>query len=159
MVAILFSAISSSTLADTLAGIYLGGGVWDSEFTGDIGTDGIDVEDELGLEDENQNYFFIALEHPIFFLPNFRLYFSEFETEGDGIISVDALFDDIIFSADEAVVTQLDAEHTDATIYYEILTTIYPLISALRLEIMKEQHRFLVTIAAKMKSISMNGFL
>ena len=127
LIALIFNAYSMPVAADKIIGLRLGGGIWNSEFEGDIGTDQIDIEEELGMETENQYYYYLALEHPVFFIPNFQFSYSEIGTTGDGTLNTQAQFDNIVFSTTEALRTQLDANYKEVTFYYEIFDDEYTL--------------------------------
>jgi len=111
-----------SAQADTIFGIYAGGGTQNFDFTGDFedntSTSGdIDLEDDLNLSDESGTYVYIAIEHPIPFLPNVLLTSVEIDQSGSGTFT--RTFDGINFTG--AVDSTVDLSHTDATFYYELL--------------------------------------
>ena len=112
----------STAQADTIFGVYAGGGTQKFDFTGDFEDDtttsgDIDLEDDLNLGDESGTYVYIAIEHPVPFLPNILLTSVEIDQSGSG--SVTQTFDGIDFSGD--VDSTVDLSHTDATLYYELL--------------------------------------
>jgi len=111
----------SAAQADTIFGVYAGGGTQKFDFTGDFkddtSTSDIDLEDDLNLSDESGTYVYIAIEHPIPFLPNVLLTSIEIDQSGSG--SVTQTFDGINFTGD--VDSTVDLSHTDATFYYELL--------------------------------------
>ncbi len=111
---------SNLAQADTVFGVYAGGGSWNTAYSGDVGVSDIDVEDVLNLDDEGRNFFYVAIEHPIPLVPNIRLQRTDISTKGSGEITSEMIFGDKSFS-DEAVSTEVDLSHTDATLYYEIL--------------------------------------
>lgn len=111
--------LSTVANADTL-GFRIGANVWQPEFTGDVqsGTDALDLEDDLGYDDdESNNSFYVALEHPIPLIPNVMLARTELEIKGSSTSTFD--FDGISFSG--TIDSTTDLSHTDATLYYEIL--------------------------------------
>ena len=111
--------VAAPTFADTLFGVYAGGGHWNTEYSGDIGQDGINVEQDLDLSDKGNNFFYIAIEHPVPLFPNIKLQRTDLETDGDGSIKVASQFNDVFFEGN--VATHIDLSHTDITLYYEIL--------------------------------------
>lgn len=120
LAAICFVSIPLAS-ADTIFGLYAGGGNWNTNYSGDIGTDGIDVEDDLSLDEAGRNFFYIAIEHPIPFLPNIKLQRTDIKTDGDGTLTApSSQFDQLSFLAGD-VFTEVDLSHTDITFYYEIL--------------------------------------
>jgi hypothetical protein len=65
-------------IADVL-GVSVGGGSWQASPEGDIGRTDINLESTLNLDEENNQFVFVAIEHPIPILPNIRLQHSEME--------------------------------------------------------------------------------
>lgn len=111
--------------ADTVFGVYAGAYSWKADYSGDINdTDAdqtADLEDELGLSDESNSVFYIAIEHPVPVLPNVRVQHTALDSSSNGRLTSDFTFDDVDFTASEAIQTDLDFTHTDLTLYYEVL--------------------------------------
>ena len=65
---------STNLQADTL-GLYVSAGSWSPDISGFVSDNGenINVEDELGFDDDSSNVFSVALEHPVFMLPNIKI--------------------------------------------------------------------------------------
>jgi len=110
-----------------IAGLYAGGGVWQSSPTGTLGNTGISLDNTLNFDEENSNYFFIALEHPIPLLPNLRLSRTDLEWAGQGTVPAGTSLDEVVFPIDQAVAADLDLSHTEITFYYEVLDNIIDL--------------------------------
>jgi len=122
--AVLAASLPFSAQADTILGIYVGAGAQQFSFTGDIGdgsNDTFDIEDQLGLDDESGNYFYVALEHPIPLLPNIKLAHTEMTQSASNTLSDAIDFDNENFGSGETIDTDIDISHTDATLYYELL--------------------------------------
>jgi outer membrane protein len=116
------SAIATSANADTIFGLYAGGGVWNSSYDGDVGTDEVPITaSELGLDSNNSNFFYVALEHPVPVLPNVRLAKTGISTDGSATVSREFTFEDLVVPADVNTETSLDLSHTDVTLYYELM--------------------------------------
>ena len=67
--------MTGTAQADFL-GLYVGGGVWDHDPSGDfssVGSPSIGLEDDLGMGSETEGYFYVAFEHPIPLVPNLRI--------------------------------------------------------------------------------------
>jgi len=113
--------------SDTIFGIYAGGGVWSTDVDGDFtfvgvgGNDEIDISSDLDLDGENNSVLYVALEHPLPFIPNIKLQRSEMQFEGSTTLSKQVEFDEIVFPINEVVDSSIDLSHTDASFYYEIL--------------------------------------
>ena len=122
----LLATLTATPLLATadIAGLYAGTGVWQSSPTGTLGNTSISLENTLNFDEENSNYFFIALEHPIPLLPNLRLTRTDLEWAGQGVVSAGTSLDEVVFPSDQAVAADLDLSHTEVTFYYEILDNI-----------------------------------
>ena len=125
----LLATLTATPLLATadIAGLYAGAGVWQSSPTGTLGNTSISLENTLNFDEENSNYFFIALEHPIPLLPNLRLTRTDLEWAGQGVVSAGTSLDEVVFPSDQAVAADLDLSHTEVTFYYEILDNIVDL--------------------------------
>lgn len=127
LAAVMFTA-SSSTQADVL-GVYAGGGLWQTDLSGDVGDAGqpaADLED-LGLDDEDSNFFYVALEHPIPIIPNARLQLNDINLSNTATVSQSFVIDGDTFTAGTEVASDIDLTHTDATLYYEVLDNVVSL--------------------------------
>ena len=110
-----------------IAGLYVGAGVWQSSPAGTLGNTSISLDNTLNFEEENSNYLFIALEHPIPLLPNLRLSRTDLEWAGKGTVSAGTSLDEVVFPIDQAVAADLDLSHTEITFYYEVLDNVIDL--------------------------------
>lgn len=106
--------------ADTVFGIYAGAGSWQSDYNGKAGDPAITLK-ELGVQEHHNNYFYVAIEHPIPFLPNIKLSHTNISSAQTATITQDFTIGDTTYIADEEVSTDFDLSHRDATLYYEIL--------------------------------------
>ena len=81
-----------------IAGLSAGVGTWQSSPSGTLGSTSISLENTLNFDEENSNYLFIALEHPIPLLPNLRL-----SRTGSGVgraghvVSAGTRLDEVVF--------------------------------------------------------------
>lgn len=116
-------ATSPLAFSDTVLGIYAGGGVWQSDFSGEIGDVnqfGADLED-LGLEDQDNNYYYVALEHPVPLVPNIRIQSTDISMSETSTLSQQFTLGGLNYTASTEVISDVDFSHLDATLYYEIL--------------------------------------
>ena len=88
--------------ADAL-GLYAGVGVWQADADNRIDVDALSADD-IKLGDDNSNFAYIALEHPIPLIPNVRLQQVDIDLNGNGAAALD-----------------IDMTHQDAILYYEFL--------------------------------------
>lgn len=110
-----------TSMADTVLGVYAGGGVWIQEYNGDIGRSRISVDNDLSLDDSTRGYFYLAIEHPIPIVPNVKFQYTNIDTDGDGRVNAGDVFDDVNFPNAEDVASDVDLSFADLTLYYELL--------------------------------------
>lgn len=120
-------ALSPIVQADT-AGFEIGGYQWTPDYSGNVAVnDGsqqgtnLDLEDDLGFSDDSHNVIWLSLEHPLPFLPNFKLVSSDFDTSAASILTRDISFGNESFTVNENVATRIDFSNTEYTLYYELL--------------------------------------
>jgi len=114
--------LSQNAIADTMFGVYAGAGTWQQNFSGDIrsGVSDIDVEDDLGIKDDMNNVFYLALEHPLPVLPNLKLNYVDLSINADSVLSRTIEFNDVIFSTGSALSSDVEIKQGDAIAYYEL---------------------------------------
>ncbi|MCO4799007.1 MAG: TIGR04219 family outer membrane beta-barrel protein [Colwelliaceae bacterium] len=113
----LATLICSTAHADTLAGLYIGGQIWDNQATGIFGESNNQVD--FNLDDKQQGSFFIAVEHPIPFIPNAKISKTSLETQGNTILDSEITFDDKTFATGSLVDSGFNVSYMDYTLYYE----------------------------------------
>jgi outer membrane protein len=120
----LLAAIAATAVplahADTVLGVYAGFGSWDATYDGQAGDPSITLKD-LGVKDQKNRYYYIALEHPVPLLPNIRLMHTDIVNKQSAVISKTFTIDGTTFTAKDTVSSEFDLTHTDASFYYEIL--------------------------------------
>ncbi len=126
---LLAASLPLSAHADTL-GVFVGGALWTQEPSGqfadsDLGSNCtltcIDMQSDLGLEEEDSEMYWVALEHPIPILPNIRLEKTDLQGSGVNTLSRDIAFDGEVFTANTTITSDFDLSHTDYVLYYELL--------------------------------------
>lgn len=115
--------VSPLALSDTILGIYAGGGVWQTDFSGNVGDTNMPGADlgDLGLDEQDNDFYFVALEHPVPLIPNIRLQHNAISMSETGTVSQTFVLDGDPYVVSQEVVSNFDFSHTDATLYYEIL--------------------------------------
>jgi len=106
--------------ADTVLGIYAGVGSWSSDYDGHVGDPSVTLDD-LGVKKHSNNYYYIALEHPIPLVPNIMLEHTSINSKQTAAISKTFTIDGTTYVANDTIASDFDLTHTDATLYYEIL--------------------------------------
>ena len=125
--AVLTSAVLAApmTQADTILGLYAGYGIWQADVDGTAKESGtassLDINDSFGSVDDDYNFFYVALEHPVPVVPNIMLQVTDVAIDKAGTLSSNVTLDGTNFTASTAVTTSIDFSHTDATLYYELL--------------------------------------
>lgn len=109
---------SGASQADTIFGIYAGAGSWSADLEGSIGKPSASLSD-LGADNENNRYFYIAIEHPVPVIPNVKLQHNKISSSQSGNTTGFTLGDTNIAAGD--VRSTIDLSSTDATFYYELL--------------------------------------
>lgn len=115
MLAVLMTA---NVQADTV-GLYLGGQIWHSETSGAFGEK--NALTDFNLKNELQANYFIAIEHPLPFLPNVRISSTTLDTSGKTNSAQAFSFSGSDFIANDLITANYDASYVDYTFYYELL--------------------------------------
>jgi outer membrane protein len=123
------AAFALDASADTVFGVYAGAGTWLQKASGDVmsGDASVDLDKDLGLDDEQNNVFFLALEHPVPLLPNVRLQYMDIGFSGSSTLNREIDFNGATFPITTAVKTDIQATQTAATLYYEMLDNVVSL--------------------------------
>lgn len=83
----------------------------------DLGT--VDFSGDLGFDEQNANVFYLVLEHPLGVVPNIRFQHTQLDIEEKSTLGRDISYEDIIFSADQAIFSDLDLSHNDISVYWQ----------------------------------------
>ena len=114
--ALVAALMSSNAHADAL-GLFIGAGSWDHDSSGDFGTVGdtvIDVESDLGYDDESDTYVWAAFEHFVPLVPNIRIEAASMEHAGS---ASSVTFNGQSLTGD----SEISLDTTDAILYYRLL--------------------------------------
>lgn len=127
LAASLLSLASTAVTANPIFDVYAGASYWNQNYDGFVrdldatANTEIDLENDLGFDDDDGNVFYVAFEHPIPLIPNIRLQQTSLETDANGSVSQNFEFNGEMFSISDDVASSIDLSHTDATFYWEIL--------------------------------------
>ena len=115
-------AASSAASAD-FVGIYTGAERWNYDIDGSMrsGSDNVDLNQDLGFSDDDDNVYYLAFEHPVPFLPNVKVQQNNLKGSAIGSASQTFTFDDVTFIQDSELTSGYDLSHVDYTLYYELL--------------------------------------
>ena len=111
-------SLTIPTYADTLAGIYIGGQIWQNEASGEFGESG--EQANFNFSDEQQGSFYVAFEHPLPFIPNAKIASTSLSTEGFTTLDREISFDNKTFAMGSEVNANFDVSYIDYTLYYEL---------------------------------------
>lgn len=106
--------------ADTILGWRVGANAWQQQYSGSVqsGPSVVDLENDLGYDEETGYNLYVSFEHPIPLLPNAMLQRTKIDADARGDVT-GFVFDGNIYSGE--VRSSMDLTHTDATLYYELL--------------------------------------
>lgn len=115
--------------ADTIFGVYAGGGSWLADHNGgaQAGAVELDFDDDLGLNTDSNFFAYVAVEHPIPFVPNIRIQHTDISQSASNDLTRTVEFNGQSFSADTPISSRLDLGITDAVLYYEVLDNVVSL--------------------------------
>jgi outer membrane protein len=117
--ALLMAGAANADIIGATAGVQYWNQGWDGGFNS--GSGGLDLNTDLGLDDDNGVSFYAALEHPIPLIPNVMLRKTQLEISGSNVLDDNKSYKGANFASGETIYSTIDLSHTDATIYYEIL--------------------------------------
>lgn len=121
--------VGSTAQADRIFGVYAGVGGWQQETSGDLQSTGslVDVQDDLGIEDDTNQLAYVAIEHPLPALPNVRAQFNGIDVGGNEVLNRSIEINGTEFSFAEAVTSEIQLTQADAVFYYELLDSVVSL--------------------------------
>lgn len=153
-------AVAAGAQADAI-GVRFGAYAWQPDYDGTVKSGGeqVDVNNDLGLDDDDASVFFIAIEHPVPLLPNVLIQRTQLDTKATQRLTRTFTFDDVTYTASDTVKTDLDLSHTDATFYYEILDNWAELDIGLTVRAFDDGVKLTATNAAKTSSADIDTVL
>lgn len=129
ILAAIVASLPLSSMAATILGFQVGGGIWEHDPSGSISTDldsagvNADLKNDLKLQEKGEGYTYFAFEHPVPVIPNFKYVNTNLTTSGSGAAGF--TFNSVPYTT--AVDTNLDLTQTDYILYYEILDNVVSL--------------------------------
>lgn len=119
VVGILTSTVSAAPLID----VDLGVGAWAPGISGHINASNnqeVDLDKDLGLEADKGLYLYAEVDHPIFFLPDFKVRYQSLVANGSGTVNVTTEYAGVTLNKDEKIDTKFDLSYTDFILNYEL---------------------------------------
>ena len=139
--------------ADTVFGLYAGAQLWNMDGDGTFGNADQSSDGQVDFKGENQNVFYVAIEHPIPFVPNVKFKSTDLEDQGSG--NVNFTFEGINFIGQ--VAADVDFSHQDIILYYEILDNLVSL--DVGLNVMQMDGHVTVTDGTQTESVEFDGYI
>lgn len=157
------SLLGTSAHADFI-GVTAGANYWDYDIAGTaryktkLSSNDIDVNRDLGYDNGSGGVYYLALEHPVPFLPNIRLTYTDIDESANGTLSKTVQYGNIIFQANEAVNSQVQLKQTDITLYYSLLDNVANLDLGLNAKYIDSQGRITGAISGT-QDASVSGWV
>lgn len=109
---------ASSATADTIAGVCIGAQGWNTSTSGGFADSSSTAN--FNFDDETNGAAYIAVEHPVPFLPNLKVNYTGLDTSGVTNLESSFTFDGNLYTAESDVTTNADITSTDIILYYEL---------------------------------------
>lgn len=114
--------LHTNTVGADFVGINIGAGhSLFSSFNSNNGGTSINLNDDLGINDESQTSLTLILEHPIPVLPNIRYQGFALDSTGSSTLDSDLNLNGETFSSGNRVSSNFDLSHDDIVLYYQLL--------------------------------------
>jgi len=84
----------------------------------------IDVNDDLGYNDDSLGSYYFSFEHPVPVLPNIRISRTDIDTSANGRLGRSVVYGDTTFALNEDVSSEFRLDQTDITMYYQLFDTV-----------------------------------
>jgi len=110
--------MSMSAQSDTIAGIYAGAQAWQTDTTGGFADSSNTAN--FNFADETNTSFYVAVEHPLPFIPNIKVARTTLDNSGTTALDTSFTFDGELYTANSTVDTTIDLTATDFILYYEL---------------------------------------
>ncbi len=111
------SLLSGTAYADAI-GVYAGAQLWNSDADGLFGEQNQQID--FNLDTNKKGSYFIALEHPLPFIPNIKVASTNLDTNGLTVLDTDFTFGGVTFPAGSSATSALNINYIDYTLYYEL---------------------------------------
>jgi outer membrane protein len=99
-------------------GLEVGGGYFLAEVDGDV-VAGVDVKNDLDIEDIGSPYFYFNFEHALPLVPNLRVARTHIDEESQGRLDQTFTYKGRSFTTGQVVLNKVDFSHTDITLYHD----------------------------------------
>ncbi|WP_338518741.1 TIGR04219 family outer membrane beta-barrel protein [Alteromonas gracilis] len=110
--------VSTASQADTIAGVYVGAQMWQTDTSGGF-ADSSSTTD-FSFDDETNTALYVAFEHPVPFIPNVKINRTSLDNSGTTVLSTNFTFDGELYTANSEVDSDVEIDATDFILYYEL---------------------------------------
>lgn len=117
--ALLAATVIAPVQADTLLGAYVGAQGWNMGVDGGFSQN--ESQADFSFDDKTNANLYVALEHPVPFLPNIKVSRTGLDTAGFATVETAFQFGDRVYLANTDLITDIEMTGTDFILYYEIL--------------------------------------
>lgn len=120
---------ATASRADTL-GAWVGASYWNFDISGTARykstnpADDIDVNKDLGYNDDSLTTLYAVLEHPAPLIPNIRLASTRIDSAANGTLSSNFTWGDITYTLNEPVQSTVKLDQIDLTLYWRLLDNV-----------------------------------
>ncbi|MCW8109622.1 TIGR04219 family outer membrane beta-barrel protein [Alteromonas ponticola] len=118
LTASLATLLSAPVMADTVAGLYVGGQGWQTDTSGSFAD--TNSLANFNFDDETNTAFYVAVEHPLPLIPNLKVNHTSLDSQGKTTLQSDFTFNGTTYLAETGVSTLSDITTTDFILYYEL---------------------------------------
>ena len=120
--AVLAGIFTSAASAAPLIDVDLGIGGWAPGISGDIkgSSDDVALDGNLGMDADMGLYLYAEVDHPIFFLPDFKIRRQSLMASGSGVVNATTEYAGVTLTKGENVDTELDLSYTDFVLNYQL---------------------------------------
>ncbi|MEZ5543577.1 MAG: TIGR04219 family outer membrane beta-barrel protein [Pseudomonadota bacterium] len=131
VLALVLPLVAAATVAraDTL-GVWVGANYWNFDISGTARykstnpADDIDVNSDLGYNDDSLTTLYAVLEHPVPLVPNVKIAGTKIDTSASGVLSNNFTWGDITFTVNEPVTSAVKLNQVDLTLYWRLLDNV-----------------------------------
>lgn len=129
LLALPMALVAMTSGADAL-GVWVGANYWDYDVSGTAryksknSADDIDVNDDLGYDDDTLTSFYAIFEHPAPLIPNVKVVSTNIDSDANGTVSRNFTWGDINFEANEEVRSDIQLDQLDVALYWRILDNV-----------------------------------
>ena len=123
-------ALATTTACADMLGARLGVNYWDFDINGKARyqstnpADDIDVNNDLGYNNDTLTSFYAILEHPAPLIPNIKVVGTSIDSDANGTLSSNFSWGNTVFTINEDVQSAVQLDQIDVALYWRILDNV-----------------------------------